>query len=199
MIEVEKKFLLASADLEKLIFQSQFISQKSLTDVYYDTIGFSLTTKDIWLRSRNDRFELKIPAGNQTERLIDQYRELEDEAEIFDYLKLSPRASLQESLNLAGYFPFCNLKTVRSKYKIEDFTIDVDQTEAGDFKYSLVEIELMVSTESKTAHALDKIKRFSAKHNLSDGRVRGKVIEFLKQQRPEHYTALVKAGVVKDF
>ena len=61
MIEIEKKFILTPEQEQALIKGADFIEEKEFTDIYYDDKILSLTTKDIWLRERAGKFELKVP------------------------------------------------------------------------------------------------------------------------------------------
>ncbi|RJQ30190.1 CYTH domain-containing protein [Candidatus Parcubacteria bacterium] len=121
MIEVEKKFILNEQDKERLRKDAEFLNERVFTDIYYDTEIFSLTSKDKWLRSRDGRFELKLPLHEGVERLADQYDELEDKEKIREALNLPSNGNLADDLAKAGYFPFCVCKTTRRKYKKEPF------------------------------------------------------------------------------
>ena len=62
-IEVEKKF--APPDMDTLSERiaslgGTTIGEKSFTDVYYDTADCALTRRDMWLRCRDDEWELKL-------------------------------------------------------------------------------------------------------------------------------------------
>ena len=86
MIEVEKGFILTPEQEKNLIEGTEFLGEKINTDVGYDDLHFSLTRKDIWLRSRNGKFELKIPMNTSIEeRTSDQYEEIENENDILKY------------------------------------------------------------------------------------------------------------------
>ena len=199
MIEVEKKFILNEQDKERLTKNAQFLNERVFTDIYYDTEIFSLTTNDKWLRSREGRFELKLPLHEGVDRLADQYDELEDEQKIREALNLPPKGKLADDLAKAGYSPFCTCKTTRRKYKKESFIIDLDVVDFQDFTYNIGEIELMVNEKSEIGSAIEKIMDFTKSQNLTIAPVRGKVIEYLKRTKLDHYQALVLAKVVKDF
>ena len=199
MIEVEKKFILSNLDKERLIKNAQFLNERVFTDIYYDTEIFSLTSNDKWLRSREGRFELKLPLHEGADRLADQYDELEDEQKIREALNLPSNGNLADDLAKAGYSPFCTCKTTRRKYKKEPFIIDLDVVDFQDFTYNIGEIELMVNEKSEIESAIEKIMDFAISQNLTIAPVRGKIIEYLKRTKPNHYQALVQAGVVKDF
>ncbi len=99
----------------------------------------------------------------------------------------------------AGYLPFCTCQTERRKYKKGQFIIDLDLVIFQDFTYNISEIELMVNEKSEIESAIEKIIDFAKEQNLTITPVRGKVIEYLKQAKPNHYQILVEKGVVKDF
>jgi len=199
MIEVEKKFILNKQDKERLTKRAEFLNERVFADIYYDTNNFSLTSKDKWLRSREARFELKLPLHKGAERSADQYDELEDEQKIREALNLPLNGSFADDLTKAGYVPFCICKTTRRKYKKGLFIIDLDIVDFQDFTYNIGEIELMVNDKSEIEGAIEKIMNFAKEQNLTIAPVRGKVIEYLKRAKPNHYHALVQEKVVKDF
>ena len=199
MIEVEKKFVLNKENTERLIQGAMFLTEKVFTDTYYDTDDYALTGKDIWLRARNGKFELKTPLQQNSERIADQYVEIEDDNQIREKLGLPKGSDLLQDLQKAGYEEFCMCKTTRKKYKREPFIIDLDMVEFENFVYHIGEIELMVEKPSEAPAAAQQIIEFAKKQKLTLAPVRGKVVEYLKQRRPEHYEALVKNGVVKEI
>jgi len=199
MIEVEKKFLLNDEDRERLTKEAQFLSEKTFTDAYYDTADFTLTSQDKWLRSRDGRFELKLPLHHGTDRLADQYEELEDDSSIKEALGFVGEGSLADDLANKDYQPFGTLVTTRRKYQKGDFIIDLDIIDFGNSAYTIGEIELMVSDKSEIEGAVEQIIQFAQEQGLTIAPVRGKIIEYLKRINPDHYKALVEAGVVKDF
>lgn len=200
MIEVEKKFILNEQDKERLTEGAEFVNEKVFTDTYYDTQDFSLTTNDRWLRCRGGKFELKIPLHEGVGRLADQYDELENEPRIREVLGLpSVAESFEGDLVKASLFPFCCCKTTRRKFKKGTFIIDLDVVDFQDFTYNIGEIELMVHEKSEIKNAVEKIIIFANDQKLTPTPVRGKIIEYLKRVKPDHYQALIRAGVVRDF
>ncbi|OGZ45752.1 MAG: hypothetical protein A3C84_00345 [Candidatus Ryanbacteria bacterium RIFCSPHIGHO2_02_FULL_48_12] len=193
MLEVEKKFELDDASQAKLLAGTSFVSEKTFTDTYFDTKDFSLTTKDIWLRDRGGRFELKVPLNDTWDkRVSDQYRELETDAEISEFLHLADDTALKEALHASRYMPFASIVTTRRKYRKDKFIIDIDVL---DFGYQIAEIELMVKQESDIPVAVAEIIAFASAYGLRLGYVRGKVIEYIRRNNLEHLRALVAAGV----
>lgn len=197
MIEVEKKLKITPEQEKNLIAGAEFIKEEKLLNSCYDNPEYSLTKKDLWLRDRNGRFEMKIPiAANH----IGQYEELENDGEIKKALDFPETADLRQELAARGYSPFYSCLTIRRKYKKEGFTIDLDSTHFNrETVYEIVEIELLVKEKEESAAAIARIKEFAAKNGIPYNKARGKIIEFLKRYRPEHYRTLVAAGVILDF
>ena len=197
MIEVEQKFILSDKDLERLTAGADFLSEKTFTDIYYDTAQYTLTKNDIWLRARAGKYELKIPMREMADSLAQQYNEIEGEEKIRELFAITPRVDFAADILEFGYRPFCALRTTRKKYKKDGFVIDLDLVECADFVYNIGEIELMVNEKAEIPKAIEKIEAFAKKNKLKITYVRGKVLEYLKRKKPEHYQALVEAGVVK--
>ncbi len=197
MIEVEKKIALKEADLKAIERVGKFLGSRILTDTYFDTSDFRYTTSDIWLRERECRFELKVGI-NGLKGEIDRYEEVTDESQILQKLGLEKEKDLTKALVNAKIFPYATFQTVRRKYQIEEFTIDLDLAYFDDFIYRTAEIELMVTSMSKIPQAEESINRFIQRLGLDYGRpIKAKLIEFLSQKNPTHYQALVASGIVK--
>jgi adenylate cyclase class IV len=196
MIEVEKKFILTSEQENKLIENAEFLGDKVFTDVYYDDAAFSLTSKDLWLRQRSSRFELKVPLNvSIEERVSDQYQELETDSEICGYLHLDIDSSLAYTLDKKGYLPFVSITTTRRKYKKDGFGIDLDSM---DFGYTIAEIEFMSDDDSLINETTQNIISFAKKFGIESTKfVRGKVAEYLRRNNPAHFQALIDAKVIK--
>lgn len=197
MIEIEKKFVIDDNKKNQLILGAEFLYKKVFTDTYYDTSDFSLTSKDMWLRARDNNFELKIPASISDKGFINQYKELTDEDSIKEHLNLQGNYPMNQLLVDKKYNPFCILTTTRERFKKDLFSIDIDAVTADSFNYSIAEIELMVEKESDMKSALNQITLFMEQNNISESSVRGKVIEYLRQKNPNHYNALLSAGIIK--
>src|SRR3989344_1891057 len=198
MIEIERKFILADDDKERIIKNAEFLHERTFVDTYYDKSDFVLTSQDKWLRCRNGKFELKAPLRQRTRGFADQYREVENEQEIKKILNLPLNSSLNRSLKKNGYVPFCVCTTTREKYRNAQFTIDFDTANFECFTYTLAEIEVMVQDEKEIGNAIKQIVNFARKQNLILAPTRGKIIEYLKNFKPKHYLTLVQAGIVND-
>lgn len=189
MIEVEKKFILDESQQKRLLDGAEFQMEKTLADTYFDTSDLALGRSNRWLRSRNGKFELKIPVAAVEPGLFNEYHELESENEIRVALKLLGGKSLVEALVDHNYLPQATMVTTRKEYKKEGFTIDLNEF---DFGYQIVEIELMVSGESEVESARRRIADFAVRHQLTMAPVRGKLFEYWRRFKPELYQLLDK-------
>ncbi|MBI2514747.1 CYTH domain-containing protein [Candidatus Wolfebacteria bacterium] len=201
MIEVEKSFLLDEKTEKRLMGGAEFISKEIIKDIYYDNDNHDITTKDRWLRKRDGKWELKIPAVKQepvSKRVLDRYEEITSEDRIQEVLKLEANGALDENLEANGFFPIVAITTTRSKYKKSDFIIDIDEVDF-DPNYRVGEIELIVEDESQIEAASKKILEFvkASGLNLNYLPLRGgKVQEYLRRNNPKLYADLIEAGVV---
>jgi adenylate cyclase class IV len=199
MIEVEKKFSLNEIQEAKLIDSAVFDSEIIIKDSYYDKPNYELTTKSFWLRNRNGKFELKTPSGNNAERGTDHYHEITTDEEIKSILNLPIDTPLETALSTTGYSSFCSFQTTRRKYKNGDFNIDIDLVDYGDnFLYQVAEIEI-IAKDDKAKEAEEAIINFAKKLDLDFKIVRGKVINYLFNKKPEHYKTLELAGVLRKY
>ncbi len=196
MIEVERKFIISNGVEKKILQSCVFLGEKKFTDIYYDDDKYSLTGKDNWLRSRDNNFEYKISLKNRNERgNLDQYDEIQDINKIYECLNINNTGDFKLDLNSSGILPFCSITTTRKKYKNDCLSIDIDSM---GFGYSIMEIEMMVENETEINSAKKTIENFINLIGVSSERPRGKVLEYLKRHIPEHFKALVKAGVEKE-
>jgi len=63
----------------------------------------------------------------------------------------------------------------------------------------MLEIELLVDEEEDMPEAAEKIRNEARKHGLEVGYRYGKVIELIRRQDPDHFKALIEAGVIKEI
>jgi adenylate cyclase class IV len=198
MFEVEKKFILSQGEIERLIEGAEFLGERVYTDIYYDNEKLSLSTNDMYLRSRNGKFDLKIPKHTDGGEMNQRYQEVEEEENLRQIFGVVKQGSFLEDILEFGYASFCELKTTRRKFKKEGFVIDLDLVEAQDFGVSIVEIERMVETEAEMPKALLAIENFAKRNGLKSRSVNGKVRAYLKIKKPAHFQAMVDAGVIKE-
>ena len=201
MIEIEKKFRLTDQQRESLVKDAEFVGEKTFTDTYYDTADYILTTKDIWLRRREDAFELKVAVHFGYDRPADQYDEITDEKAIREKLRIkADTGDLAQDLAAQGIVPFVACRTTRRKYRKDEFNIDLDLVRyQDDSTYTLAEIERMVTEQSEVPQAIEHIHALAQSHGCTFEPVRGKVVEYLMHQQPDHFRALITAGVIQDI
>jgi adenylate cyclase class IV len=196
MIEVELKFKLTEEEKNRLIENAQFIEVHEFTDEYYDRPDYSLSTNDIWLRTRNDTFLLKLPVQNMSETLKKQKNspkhEVEDHCEILSHLNIEQEhEALKDNLATANIKPLYKFKNIRKKYSKEGFVIDLDIAFFDDFTYETCEIEIAVQDSTEVDEAIKKIEAFAQKHGIEVTHVEGRLIEYIKRKNPEHYKKLL--------
>jgi len=197
MIEIEKNFDLNPGDKEALLVGATLIRRKSFTDIYYDNASYNLTSRDFWLRTRDGRFELKVPL-NETgadRQTTDQYRELEIDQEIADELDLEIKTDLAAAVVEANYKPFATITTKRESWQKGIFHLDFD--EVSDMNYTTMEVEIMVADEKQISEAEKLILDFAKQHNIFNPG-HGKVIEYLLKNNPDHHRVLKVSGVIRD-
>ncbi|PIS05437.1 MAG: hypothetical protein COT81_01500 [Candidatus Buchananbacteria bacterium CG10_big_fil_rev_8_21_14_0_10_42_9] len=195
MIEVEKNFELNLGEKEKLIKKAVPTKKISFVDSYYDTVDYDLTKKDLWLRTRDGKFQLKAPLNKQSihERSTDQYKEIENEAEIARELGLALRTNLADTLKEKDILPFATIKTERDSYRSGKFNLDFDEM---DFGFSTFEVEILVDNEADIAAAENDILTFAKEYGIVSKLGHGKLLEYLIRFNPKHSKALVDSCVV---
>jgi adenylate cyclase class IV len=201
MIEVEQRFSLHPGSLAKITAACELVSNRVVHDDYYDNDAFDLTLKDIWFRKRDNGFEVKIGVRNMPHgsRDIDRYEEITDERLIRERLQLDPNLPMEQAIKKANLSIFCSPRTARKKFRKGKFIIDVDSVSfAGtELTYHIVEIERLVDNEDRIQTAKDEIRNFARKFGLSPQmHVVGKVITYIKHERPQHYEALLRSGII---
>lgn len=200
MIEVEKKFKLSGENEKRVIEGARFLKEVKFTDIYYDKPDYEFTKQDIWLRSRDGKFELKIAAVKKEDnKETNFYHELDSEKEIRRRLKVGGNGNLLADLSKAGFIKFGECATVRRKYQNREFIIDLDIVTFPDSNlvFKIGEIELLVPTKDDMPQAYQKIAKFAVGHGLSVMPVRGKVLEYLKLFKPDTYDMLKRAWSVR--
>jgi uncharacterized protein YjbK len=196
MIEIERKILLTEDQLDQLEKQSRSSQEVSFLDVYYDTKDYHLTGQNMWLRKREDRFELKRKVKDTASK-NDIYEELVRDQDIKQAIGISADAELAQALPSHRIAPFCHLKTIRKSLALELLHLDIDICYEKDFTYRVAEIEFLVQTQDEIPMAEKKIEEWLSKQGLQlQKKPRGKLIEYLFQKRPDHYHYLKHMGVI---
>ncbi|GBB86470.1 hypothetical protein RclHR1_01290014 [Rhizophagus clarus] len=218
--EVERKFKFDTSKVillekncgKKLFDKVTFLSEKSFTDVYYDNHleNYPLTTKDIWLRNRDDKWECKTPVGLTAS--MDSYHELNDINIIKEFLekKLDNNQRRSEDIRynddefkdflLKNYnlVPFCTITTRRRNYLLNDkFTMVLDTT---DFGHSVGEIELIVESQDKIQDAERRIASFMKEYDWffeTEGVVMGKLLAYISRFNKKQWEHMENSNVLK--
>ena len=165
---------------------------------------YSLSTKDTWLRSRNDIFMLKKPLVVNSEYLKKQNnspkKEITDLEEIRSELNLSDNKNhlnLHEQFIDSGIYDVYKYKNHRYKYKKADFVIDFDHAIFPDgFECEVCEIEMIIEDDHKIEDAVNRIKAFAAAYGMQVEDVKARLIEYIERVNCEHYCLLQEAAGV---
>lgn len=196
MIEIERQFRVEPGARENLLKHAEFQGKKLLKDVYYDTPDFVYARQDLWLRKRNDMFELKAPtqAGHE---LAEQYLEITDEALILRYLHLELQGDFESTIAMRNILPYCMCTTHREEYVLEGVTLDFDETIFTDgFTYALGEAELLIDDKAEAGNTAQKLDEFMRRHGLQDAHVEDKLVAYLRAHRAKDFDMLQEAGVL---
>jgi len=131
-------------DQALLVQGAKFLGEKTFVDVYLDNPKLDLTCKNIWFRKREKSYECKF--GSRDVHGVDNYKELSEEEDIGKFLETIThtkfvKGHFEEFLHASQITPFGSIKTHRKKLLLEEFGIDLDET---DFGYRLGEVELLV-------------------------------------------------------
>lgn len=197
MIEVEVRFHLPEEKREHFLNNAIFISEVSFTDTYYDTQDYALSIQDVWLRTRDNKFMLKVPATHTNTFAFDKtspMHEIEDESEIRKILKVQAKSDIKLDIESHGYKPLYTFTSTRRKYKNGEFSIDIDHVDYKIFTYDICEVEIMVKQAEEVQEALQKIHSFIEKHGITVNPIDGKLLYLIKRVNPEHYHILQKTN-----
>lgn len=194
MIEVEIKVHVTEDQARKLTENARPVGKHSFVDAYYDSVDFKLTTNGLWLRQRDQQFELKMPATHDGSFHIGKnipMQEIPDEEEIRRILGLAMQGSLHDALENAGFIVLYRFSNTRETYQKDGFTIDFDRADFGDLTYCLCEIETIVEAADQAELALEQLYSFIRRYGISTERAEGKLGHYIRVKNPEHYRALI--------
>ncbi len=194
MIEVEKKFQPTDEQLQKLIKDAVFVSEKTIHDLYYDFSDFRIFKAGCRLRKRDSGFELKQSVFTETS--VVTAREYNDESEIKKVLKISDNLGSLEEITKNEMTILCDFTTLRRKYNKGEFGIDIDVMSFGE---SLTEIELLVKNEEEIREAENKILSLAADLGLEEKNLPLKPEMYLQKIRPEIYKQILGKEVPNEF
>lgn len=194
-IEVEKPFIANENQIKNLIEGATLQESDEVhIDRYYDTIDYSLARKLMFLRKRNKGYELKVPQQkvSSEKKCVRLYEEFHSDGEIYQYLDIFPRGSLEEDLLENGYRLIAEYTTFRTTYKRGEFNICLDET---DFGIKIVEIELIVEDPAEINEATNKIIKLAHDCRLDQPLKTGKLVEYLKRYNQKCWQIVIDAGI----
>ena len=194
MIEIEVKCDPTPEQKALLLSNAVLVSEEILNDVYYDSLSYALSIRDLWLRKRNGNFTLKKPVPNSS-ALANQRYELETEEEIRRELDLPSHTTLEQEILNAGYTPLYTFTQYRKKYSKEGFIIDIDQLKFNSYCFDRCEIELLAEKPEDVAVATKMLIAFTKSYGIKiipvDAK-KGKLATLIKLVNPEHFKILEK-------
>ena len=221
-IEVERKFSLdVSVDELRARVEScggREQGNVEFTDTYYDTPGCVLASSDVWLRARDDAWEIKLPVPGDERRSGGErsvFREVEGPAatlrELLAVLDDAPPpenpasredddpaaadAALRDAMEAREVRPFATFSTRRAKFRLDDAVVDVD---AASFGHVVVEVEVLCAAAAEIPAAEAKVRDVARRLGLSPMEHSGGKLEtFIRRNRPAHLEALVAAGFLE--
>jgi adenylate cyclase class IV len=199
MIEIEIKCDPTAEQTVALLKNAVLVSEEILNDVYYDSLSYALSIRDLWLRKRNGNFTLKKPVPISS-TLANQRYELETEKEIRRELNLPDHTTLEQEILNAGYNPLYKFTQYRKKYSKEGFTIDIDRLKFNSYCFDRCEIELLVEKPEDVTVATKNLIAFTERHAIKiipvDAK-KGKLATLIKLVNPEHFKLLEQANAKK--
>jgi len=207
-IEVERKFqppdlAVLGPRIESL--GGEKLGEKQFRDLYYDTPDYSLVRRDIWLRCRDGKWELKVPIDGDARRSGGErsvFEEIEGSEQVHERLGsllgdvVETTSDLDAVLFLHGATPFADFTTTRTKWLIGDASLDAD---VASFGHAVMEIEVMVDDASEVEAAETEIARVAALVQAKPlGAVGGKLETYIRRHAPAVLTALVEEGIMHE-
>ena len=108
-LKIERKFSLSPTRYKELSRTAPEASSKQHQDLYFDTLTYQLSQRDWWLRLRDNRWELKVPARRGADEGVTtstQFWELEEETLICQQLGILSLPDRQRRLDLVQEVAF---------------------------------------------------------------------------------------------
>ena len=214
-VEVERKFAAPPGGLPQLesavaAAGGRALGSATLSDCYWDTPDARLARRDVWLRSRDSGWELKVPPrGMEDDRRSGGERGVFLEVEglqavvaalqeqgLVEFGAPPPTsAAFETALRAAGLAAFAEFETQRARFALPNgVAVDAD---VASFGHSVVELEQMVAGEAEVEAADARIRATAARLGLRPlGGTGGKLETFIRRHRPAHLRALVAAGLL---
>lgn len=192
-IEVERKFRVTPLIRSSLVLRTHATKRFSFEDCYFDE---HLASRDMWLRKRNDTWELKIPINSTTQKSSAEtvYRELTGSAV---WRELGDDSIERESL-----LEYARLKTDRMEFQFKwrsyqvSIVLDACTSEDG-FQYDVGEIEVLVDDDCEVEAASRALAEVSLEYGIGEmHQCEGKLLRYLREKRMPLFERLQKTGVI---
>jgi thiamine-triphosphatase len=203
------------------------IGSVAFTDTYYDTPECALTSNDVWLRRRDEKWEIKVPIAGDARRSGGErtvFREVEGAAGCLDELEKvlgtgeaevssgtnrdererereRERESANDELRLERFAASKAVAPFASFATTRaKFSLDgasID-VDCASFGHTVVEVEVLCGDANEVPAAEEKVNAVAAKLLLTEiGATGGKLETFLRKNCPKHLEALVANGILK--
>ena len=153
MIEIEKKVILTKEKLDEIIKKASFIKEVRIQDSYFDTLDYKYTSNNTWIRKRDENFEVKVGLSKRNSS-FNQYEELIDLDEIYKFFNIKEKISIENFFKKNKIFKFISFLTIRKKYKLGEFILDIDLANYKDCEYRICEVELLVDNKDKVVESV---------------------------------------------
>lgn len=197
MIEVERRFSLIPSIKDQLL-QKAKPSEIQVIEIHDKYHGEELALTDRWLRKRNGEWELKVPVNLGRTLGSATYREFSGDP-LWNELGITPINT--EGPVDASLACFAELHTIRTSFVLlfqgSSVNVTLDECSSTDgFQCSVGELEMLVSTEDQidaATQVIDRLFSHLAVNHLQNNE--GKLVQFIRQYRPQFYEQLVKAGI----
>ena len=196
------------------------------TDTYYDTPTCALTANDVWLRRRDDRWELKVPIPGDARRSGGErsvFREVEGAAGCLDelgkVLGTETRAALRTGRSETGEARDDdraekdgdeNLRRFMAERTVVPFASFTTtrakffldgaaiDVDSASFGHTVVEVEVLCGDAGEVPAAEALVRAVAAKLALTDvGATGGKLETYLRRNCPKHLETLVERGILQ--
>ncbi|KAG9486939.1 hypothetical protein GDO78_007024 [Eleutherodactylus coqui] len=204
-IEVERKFV-PGPEVEKSLcaLGAELVEEITFRDSYYDSPDLRLTLNDIWLRRREDNWELKHPPQRGARGLngaSTQYMELTSSDDIICRVSEELGVPCPRNIESFGLNEFASFVTRRRRFQLPlgensktKVVVDLDE---ADFGFAVGEVEVLVKTQEEVEDAFKKLEEICRLLGVfRETPVQGKVSTYLKMNRAEHYRQLLEAHVI---
>ena len=214
-LEIECKFRMTAALQQYLDHRQLQPSIKTFTDIYFDTSEYYYTQRDIWIRQRGNKFEIKYPAPQGHNGGIRSYLELTADQDILNFLHIVDNEQLPMSavFHRNGLTAFAQITTTRATYNVtlpittsptnqHVFKLDIDsavlECQGAISNYDVAELELAHPTEGMTTLDIfhDIMNQLSIDSNCLQQSLNGKLVEALLRHNKPHYDLLALKGIV---